>query len=334
MINRIFIAIAVLTLISCDRYDLDLSPDQPYDISIPAGFDEIDFPEDNVPTVHRVELGKRLFFDTRLSRDETISCASCHHQELAFTDGLPTSLGIENRAGLRNAPTLANVAWAERLFMDGGVPSLELQVLAPIASHEEMDFTPTAIVERLKGDQEIQYLSHQAYGRAFDPYVLTRAIASFERTLVSANSKFDKFVFQGNEAAFNESEKLGYQLFQSDELQCSSCHTGFNLSDNKFHNVGLYLDYLDNGRERITLDANDIGKFKTPTLRNVALTAPYMHDGSLETLEEVIEHFKTGGVGHINQAPQIGGFELSDQEASDLIAFLNCLTDQSFIGTN
>jgi cytochrome c peroxidase len=327
------IALCPILLISCiqDTDFLDPLEDELYSLELPAGFPEPDIPADNELTNLRIELGKRLFFDTRLSRDLTVSCGSCHLQEIAFTDGLALSQGIEGRIGPRNAPTLTNVVYNERFFMDGGVPSLELQVLAPIHDENEMDFAILEVLERLQEDANLSKLSLAAYGRKLDTYVLTRAIASFERTIISGNSPYDQYQFGGDEDALTSAEIRGKDLFFSDETNCGTCHTGFNLTDNDYHNIGLYVEYEDPGRWRITNDDADHGKFKVPTLRNVALTAPYMHDGSIGTLEEVIDFFAEGGVGHANQSELVAPMALSEQDKEDLVAFLESLTDQEFI---
>lgn len=333
MTRKLAIWMIPLLLLSCfqETEFIEELRDQPFDLIIPAGFPAPDIPEDNEMTVLRVELGKALFHDTRLSRDRTISCASCHLQPLAFTDGLALSEGIEGRIGMRNSPTLTNAVYQDRFFMDGGVPSLELQVLAPIHNEDEMDYTILEVIERLENDPWMSKMSEAAYGRPVDSFVITRAIAAFERTMISGNSTYDEFITSGDESVLSEEELRGYELFISDELQCNSCHSGFNLTDNDYHNIGLYEEYDDNGRERVTNDPADIGKFKTPTLRNIALTAPYMHDGSIATLEEVVEFLNSGGVGHDNQSELITELNLSEQDKADLVAFLESLSDISFI---
>lgn len=331
MRDKLLIAIIIILGVGCSQFDTSFNANEPYPIEIPNGFPAYEIPDDNPMTEFGVQLGKVLFFDQRLSRDQSVSCASCHLQELAFTDGFPQSVGIDGRIGLRNAPTLANVAWHERLFMDGGVPSLELQVLAPITSEDEMDFTVDGALKRLEADDEIQILSNLAYGRNLDAFVLTRAIASFERTLISGNSDYDDFLYNGNSGAFSDQELAGYQIFVSEDANCSSCHSGHNLTDNDYHNIGLYEVYSDSGRERISLSPEDDGKFKTPSLRNILLTAPYMHDGSLSTLNDVLDHFSSGGAGHVNQDDRIVPLNFNAQEREQLIAFFGTLTDDEFV---
>lgn len=309
----------------------DISLNQPYFLQYPAGFEPMNFPEGNELTNLRITLGKKLFFDKRLSRDSTVSCGSCHFQQHAFADFSKLSSGIENRKGFRNSPTLANLGYHPYFFFDGGVPTLELQILAPIEDEFEMDFSVPGVIERLKTDTEIQQLSQLAYGRNFDPFVLTRSIAAFERTMVSGNSRFDQYYYQGKTAALNNSEKRGMELFFSNKTNCSTCHSGFNFTNYEFKNIGLYETYTDSGRTRITLNPADRGKFKTPTLRNIAVTAPYMHDGSMNTLEEVIEHFNSGGKNHANKDVLIQPLNLTQTEKTDLVNFLKALTDDEFL---
>lgn len=324
------LALSLSILTGCDK-DPSAPADEPYFLSIPPGFTMPEIPENNQLTQKRVELGKMLFFDPGLSEDSTVSCGSCHLQSHAFSDDKALSVGIYGRTGFRNSPPLFNLAWHNKFFKDGGVPTLELQVLAPIEDVNEMNFNIIDAVERLSQNSTYQTLAKIAYDRDFDAFVLTRAIAAYERTLVSGNSPFDKYQYQGDNNALTAQEKRGLNLFYSDRLQCGSCHSGFDLSDYEFHNVGLYTTYIDTGRMRITLNPQDNGKFKTPSLRNVELTAPYMHDGSIATLEEVIEHFNSGGVGHPVQDSRIQPLNLTIAEKEDLLAFLRSLTDEEFI---
>ncbi len=303
----------------------------PFHLQLPPGAPPPDLPADNPLTTASVQLGKALFFDPRLSRDGTVSCASCHHPDRAFSDTVALSSGVEGRLGMRNAPTLGNMAYQEDLFRDGGVSTLERQVLAPVQDPVEMDHTIQLAAAAVSGDPEYERLSRSAYGIPIDAYVVTRAIANYERTLISGWSRFDRYFYQGDNAALTEAEVRGWELFNSSELNCSACHNGFDLSDHSFQNIGQYLDYADPGRERITLEPSDIGKFKVPTLRNIALTAPYMHDGAITTLDGVIEHFAAGGLPHPNRSPLLPNFVLSTDEKADLIAFLNALTDERSI---
>jgi cytochrome c peroxidase len=303
--------------------------DAPFQLDLPAGALSVPVPDGNELTVKRVELGKRLFHEKALSVDGTISCASCHLADHAFSDIAAVSEGVQGALGFRNSPTLGNVAYHPHLFRDGGVPSLELQVLAPIHSEEEMASNINVVAQQLRDVEPYRTLSHVAYGRVLDPYVITRSIACYERTLISGWSRYDRYVHQGDANALNAAELNGLALFNSTALGCTNCHTGFDLSDHSFQNIGTEMDYVtDPGRFRITLNEADRGRFKVPTLRNIALTAPYMHDGSMATLDEVIDHFASGGLPHPNRSPLMQPFVLTVQEKDDLIAFLMALTDE------
>lgn len=305
--------------------------DAPFQLHLPPGAPMPEFPEDNPLTKASVELGKALFFDPRLSRDGTISCASCHHSDRAFSDTMAFSLGVDQRMGQRNSPSLANVAYHPYFFRDGGVSNLERQVIAPVQDPLEMDHSIQLAAAAVTGDAQYERLSQLAYGVPIDAYVVTRAIANYERTLISGWSRFDRYFYEGDAAALTEGEVRGWQLFSSPELNCTACHNGFDLSDHSFQNIGQYLDYADPGRERISLDPADIGKFKVPTLRNIALTGPYMHDGAMTTLDGVIDHFAGGGLPHPNKSPLMPNFVVSPEQKADLIAFLRALTDERSI---
>jgi len=259
---------------------------------IPSGFPEMEFPENNAFSMDRWKLGKKLFFENMLSRDSSTSCGSCHQPGLAFSDDIKTSPGVQNRPGVRNAPTLANVGYHPYYTREGGVPTLEMQVLVPIQEHNEFDFNIVDISERLKNDSSYQQMSQKAYGRDLNYFSLVRAIATFERTLISGNSPFDVYQQTGNASALSGSEKEGMDLFFSTRTNCSNCHGGFDFTNYAFENNGLYESYADPGRMRLTGNSEDSARFKIPTLRNIAITAPYMHDGSMATLTEVIEHYK------------------------------------------
>ncbi len=322
----IVIILISLILVQCQNQAF---LDDSFYLDLPSHFPPISFPEDNALTKSRVELGRRLFYDTRLSADNTLSCASCHLQRAGFTDQKPLATGIKNRVGKRNAPTLGNVAYQDRLFLEGGVPNLEIQILAPIGDENEFDHDVTVIENDLRADPILNDLSLKAYGKEINIYTITRAIAAFERTLITGNSRYDQFL-QGD-LELTEEENLGMNLFFSEKLACGTCHSGHNFTDGGFHNIGLYEEYEDEGRFRITNDETDIGKVKTPSLRNVEVTAPYMHNGSIKSLENVIEHFDSGGLGHRNQSEIIVSLNLTDKEKSALIAFFKTLTDHEFL---
>jgi cytochrome c peroxidase len=324
--------VGMMSFTSCsDNVQFEFK-DSPYPLSYPFGFDEMNIPVDNALTNFRVQLGKQLFFDKRLSKDSSISCGSCHFQENAFADFKPKSIGINNATGIRNAPSLANIGYHPYLFRDGGATTLETQILAPIEDENEMGFSITEVIERLKQISYYNEMAMKAYNRTFDAFVLTRAIAAFERTLISGNSRYDQFL-NGYENALNDSEKRGKDLFFSNKANCSVCHSGFDFTDYSFKNIGLYEIYQDTGRERITLIPSDKGKFKVPSLRNVEVTAPYMHDGSIMSLEGVVEHFNSGGKNHFNKDVDIRKLNLSSQEKTDIVNFLKSLTDETFLNS-
>jgi cytochrome c peroxidase len=304
------------------------NPNKEYILSIPKGFPYPDIPDDNKLTVNRIELGKLLFFDPILSRDSTISCASCHAENYFFADSLRVSSGVEGRKGTRNSPSLVNVAYQPSMFWDGGNPTLEQQILGPFDSHVEFDFDIYKAIERLLKHPQYPELFKKAYNQDPSVFSLTRAIAAFERTIIGGTSRYDDYIQKVDTNALNASEKNGLALFFSEKAECFHCHQGFLLTDFSFRNNGLYENYADSGRARITQIPSDVGKFKVPSLRNVAKTAPYMHDGSLSTLEEVLDHYISGGKKHNNKSPIIQPLSLTVQEKNDLINFLKSLTDK------
>ncbi len=299
-------------------------------LSVPIGFPAPVFPDDNTLTKERWDLGKRLFYDPILSVDGSISCSSCHLPEKAFTDGRVVSQGVGEREGNRNAPTLANVAYHPYLTREGGVPTLEMQILVPVQEHAEFDFNILLIAERMAQDSSYIKASYDAYGRAPDAFVITRAISCFERTLLSGNSRYDQHL-NGNTKSLSELEIMGKELFFNDRLACSTCHSGFNFTNYAFENNGLYEEYPDAGRFRLTGEETDVALFKVPSLRNVGVTAPYMHDGSIANLTEVIEHYSAGGKTHLHKSSLIKPLFLTMEEKSALIAFLETLTDYDFL---
>jgi len=291
------------------------------------GFPDPPSPADNLPTSNRLALGKRLFSDPILSRDSSISCASCHIESLAFTDGLPKSKGVRGKTAFRNAPSLINCAYLPNTMWDGGVPTLEQQVLAPISNPLEMDFDANKIVSRILAHPTYPELFRRAYGEAPSVYSLTRAISCYERTLVSGTSRYDRFLYGHDTSALSAREKRGKDLFFGEKCECFHCHGEYNFTDNSFKNNGIYANYPDSGRARITLKKSDLGSFRVPSLRNVARTAPYMHDGSLPTLDAVIDHYISGGKANPNKSGLLKPMHLTAQEKQDLIAFLKALTD-------
>ncbi len=300
-------------------------------MEVPEGFPVVPESEGNAFTMDRWELGKQLFFDPVMSVDSSISCASCHEPTLAFSDNKAVSIGVEGRAGRRNSPSLANIAYHPYFTREGGVPTLEMQVLIPIQEHDEFDFNILLIADRLTADPQYVAMAEKAYDRVPDPYVITRALACFERSLLSGWSPYDQYVNDETTNSLSPAALRGMELFLSDRTQCSSCHSGFNFTDYSFTNNGLYEEYADPGRFRLTAEESDRAVFKVPSLRNVAITAPYMHDGSLSTLAAVVAHYNTGGYAHPNKAERIQPLGLTMEEQQDLVAFLESLTDPLFI---
>jgi cytochrome c peroxidase len=286
-----------------------------FQLNLPPGYTEPVFPKDNELTASRVELGRRLFFDKTLSVDSSLSCASCHLPAYGFADTLSFSLGFEGQQTMRNTPTLINIAYQKEFMMDGGVPSLELQAMAPLGDEAEMAFNMMHLVDRIGLNPNMVRKLDAAYGR-HDSYAIVRALAAFQRTLIAPATEYDT-------AELNENQKRGERIFQKN---CASCHNGFVFSNFAYENIGLYENYApDTGRARITWEDADVGRFKVPMLRQVSKTAPYMHDGSLATLEEVIEHYNSGGKNHRNKSPKIKVLNLSEREKADLLEFLKAL---------
>lgn len=325
-------------------------------------------------TTARTELGRYLFHDARLSGNQTQSCASCHKQELAFSDGRTSGLGSTGEPHVRNVMSLTNVAYNHTFgWASHSVTSLEDQATIPMYGESPIELglgtlEPEALLDRFRGEPRYQELFADAYPDLPPPQRITtahviEALADFERTLLSFDSPYDRHVYHGEEEALTASQKRGMDLFFSERLECFHCHGGFNFSDavdheglafttNPFHNTGLYnIDGMggyptrDRGIYDLTGAQEDMGRFRAPTLRNIAVTAPYFHDGSAATLEEVVAHYERGGRAIIegadfgdgsknpNKSELIQGFILTDEERTDLIAFLHALTDTHFLTT-
>lgn len=319
-------------LLSC-RVDDPLEEEDPGNkiltLNVPVGFPYPAIPSDNQPTQNKIDLGKKLFFDPILSRDSSISCGTCHHEDKLFTDALPVSVGIDGNHVPRNAPSLVNVAYQPYMFWDGGVPTIEQQVLAPISNPLEMDYDVNSVIARLNASEEYRNLFEKAFRSNPSVYTLTRAIANYERSLLSTKSRYDRFLYENDTNALSTSEKNGKNIFFGERGECFHCHGEYNFTDNSFKNNGLYLLYPDSGRARITGLSSDVGRFKVPSLRNVEHTAPYMHDGSMAGLEEVVEHYSSGGNPHPNKSSLIQPINLTVQEKQDLVNFLKSLSNQN-----
>jgi cytochrome c peroxidase len=291
---------------------------------------EVPVPQENPITSEKVELGRALFFDKRLSKTNEISCASCHIPKFAFADRKAFSHGVEGRQTSRNAPSLLNSAYLKTMMFDAHLPTLEQQVIVPIQEHQEMDMKMGDLIKKLSSIPQYKEQAEKIFKRDFDAYVLTRSIAAFERTLISQNSRFDKY-YHGDKKALNKEELLGYKLF-TQKLYCAKCHPPPHFTTYKAENNGIYTYFSeDKGRFRIFNDSNDIGKFKIPSLRNIELTFPYMHDGSLVSLEDVLAHYEKGGNKSMNQSPTVLPFRLKQAEKEAIISFLKTLTDTSYL---
>ncbi len=320
-----------------------------YTLQHPAYFGKsYTIPSDNQMTNEAVDLGRHLFYDPILSKDKTVSCATCHQQKFGFSDPLALSVGVDGKTGTRHSMTIINSLWQDKFFWDGRTNSLEQQALEPIINPVEMNLPLNDAVLRLNGSAFYRNKFKTAYStETITASLLANALAQFERTLISGNSKYDQY--KRNEYTLTASEKRGLTLFYihpepSENLRggnCGDCHSGFLTSDRGFHNNGLDVSFLnDQGLEEFTNLATDNGKFKTPTLRNIAVSAPYMHDGRFNNLEEVLDHYNE----HIQPSAtldpliSLGSNEtngtslaLTAQEKKDIIAFLHLLTDDEFL---
>jgi cytochrome c peroxidase len=322
---------------------------EPYELNVPKWLPEMEIPADNPLTKAGVALGRYLFYDPILSLDSTISCASCHLPELAFADPNRLAVGIGGAIGDRHAMSLVNVGfYTKGLFWDGRVKTLEEQALIPIEDHREMNENWKQVEKKLARHPNYPKMFREAFGIEYPSQITkelsAKAIAQFERILVSGQSRFDKIVFANDlDAGFlTNSEERGRVLYFFEESQvlehpgCSHCHNGPLFTDNAFRNngierVGSLNDFPDKGFGAFTKRLGDNGKFRVPTLRNIELTAPYMHDGRFQTLEEVLDHYSSGGHFAENLDANILPFTLSARDKQDLINFLKMLTDTSFV---
>ena len=277
---------------------LQLSNREPIllELSPPLGLPSVPFPQDNSPTRERIDLGRQLFFDPSLSSDQSTSCASCHNPKHAFADNEVNSRGIDRKKGNRNTPTVINAAFQPYQFWDGRASSLEDQALLPLENPLEMGSSVSNIVDRLNQLPRYRDAFHRAFGSPVTRQNLAQALASFERTVLAGDSDYDRYV-AGNPTALSQKAAEGMKLFQG-KAHCHLCHQGYNFSDGLFHNLGVGWGgngFADEGRSAVTGIVKDRGSFKTPTLRQVAQTAPYMHDGSMASLEAVVTFYDEAG---------------------------------------
>ena len=284
----------------------------------PAGLPPVVHPKDNAPTPEKISLGKQLYFDGRLSADNKVSCASCHDPAKGFSNGEQFATGVEGKKGGRNSPTVINAAYGNLQFWDGRAKSLEDQALGPIQNPIEMNMTLEAVVAKLNGIEGYKQQFQQVFGTDVTSDGIAKAIACYERTVLCGDAPFDKFQ-AGDKAALSEAAARGKKLFFG-KANCTACHAGASFTDNGFHNIGL--PGTDEGRATINKSVGDKGAFKTPTLRDIARSGPYMHDGSLKTLEEVVAHYNKGGTPNPQLDEELFPLKLTDAEAADLVTFL------------
>ena len=282
-------------------------------------------PADYVNEEAQIHLGQLLFFEGRLSKDNTVGCVTCHLPGLAFTDALPKSIGVEGRMAARNSPTLFNLADHELFMFDGVITSLEVQALSPISDHNEMDSSIKSIIEKLKDDPVFRRQFKKAYKRPMDPKGITEALAAYQKTLVSTSSRFDAFYFSDKKNALSVEEKEGWDLFKN-KFDCISCHALPHFTNGKPESNGLPILDEDYGRYRATSLESDKGKFKVPSLRNLSVTAPYMHDGRMTTLDEVLHFYGNEKKSHYADS-RVTHYKMNAQERERIISFLGTLRD-------
>ncbi len=293
-----------------------------YELKIPLGLRDLKLPEDNPLTKEKIELGKQLYFDKRLSRDNTVSCASCHDPQKGWSNGERFATGIKGQVGGRSAPTIVNAAYQVNQFWDGRASGLEGQALGPIQNPIEMDMKLPELVARLNKIEGYRQQFQKIFGTEVTEQGVAKAIAAFERTILSGGTPYDRYK-AGDKSALSAPAERGMNLFFNKAV-CSACHAGPNFTDGAFHNIGVGMDQKepDVGRQTVSKLEGDRGSFKTPTLREIARTAPYMHDGSVKTLEEVIEYYRKGGFANPQLDEEIFPLKVTDEEKKDLITFL------------
>jgi len=306
----------IVLMSSCERN----IPEVPGTLS---NWPEMSYPQDNQPDASKINLGRQLFEDPILSVDSSISCASCHKAQFALADNLTVSPGVEGRLGVRNSPSLLNIGYQPYFMREGGVPTLEMQILVPIQEHNEMAFNMVLLANRLNQDSTYKKLFLQAFNDSATAYTITRSIAQYERTLIYKDADIDAYI-SGDNNAITPSAKRGMELFYG-AANCSKCHSGPLFTDYSFHNNGTSMLDGDYGRGQLTLDSSDFYTFKVPSLRNAALTAPFMHDGSVATLEDVLLQYNAGGTLHDYQSLLIQPLGLSTSQLSDLQSFMEAL---------
>lgn len=292
------------------------------DDAVPKGLPKVRHPADNPPSEAKIALGKQLYFDPRMSLDNTISCASCHDPKKGWSNGEAVATGVNSLKGGRSAPTIINSAYGKLQFWDGRAAHLEEQALGPIQNPIEMTMSLDKVVERLSAIPGYQQQFQAVFGTDVTSEGIALAIAAYERTILSGDAPYDRFK-AGDKSALSESAQRGLKLFTG-KAHCSACHAGPNFTDNAFHNLGVNItkDKPDLGRSEISKLEGDRGAFKTPTLREIARTAPYMHDGSLATLEDVVEYYNKGCTPNPQLDEELFPLKLTAEEKADLVQFL------------
>jgi len=317
-------------------HDQNEFPQKAEQLAVPLGLTPIPWPKDDPYSAKKAQLGRILYFDKRLSSDGTIACASCHQVQRAFTDNLPVAKGVHGRTGTRHAPTIINSAYNRTQFWDGRANSLEDQCKGPIANINEMSLNPD--VEKTYRECELRLYKIEGYRKLFKEAFghdkitiddIAKALATFERTILSGNSPYDKYM-AGDKTAMNTEQLQGYQVFK--KYGCTNCHFGPNFTDGRFINVGIGMDAKnpDLGRFEVTHNQNDWGAFKIPTLREVKFTYPYMHNGSVKTLEDVIDYYGKGVIKNKNLNPLIHPLHLTNDEKKALVSFLEALSGEGW----
>ena len=325
-----------LCIVSCKEEDIIVEPKpivvDPYSFVQPSNFPASTYTFDNNPVTEAgFKLGKKLFFDPILSRDNSISCGSCHKQQTAFADGIQhsVSVGVDDRLGTRNAPPLTNLAFMKEFFWDGGVTHLDFVPVNAITASFEMDETLLNVVSKLNAKNEYRVLFKEAFKTdSINSAYMLHALSQFMVMMVSSNSKYDK-AMRGEGEILTSDELQGMQLFKE---KCSSCHSGVLFSDFSYRNNGLTTQFADSGRARITELTSEIGKFRVPSLRNVERTAPYMHDASFLSLTEVLDHYSSGIHDSKTLDPSLKqGVSMNEDQKKKIITFLKTLTDYDFV---
>lgn len=302
----------------------------------PFGLPPVPFPDDNPYSKEKAELGRLLYFDKRLSGDGSVSCATCHNRQCGFSDCKIVAVGIDNRKGERHSPTIINAAYSKFYFWDGRAASLEEQCKGPIANPNEMSATGDPHIAHMKCAERIQAIPgyRPLFKQAFGTENITideiaKAIATFERTVLSGNSPYDRYA-AGDKTAMTEEQIKGFGVFK--KVGCDRCHGGFNFADDRFMNIGVGMDRPnpDLGRYLINNNKRDWGSFKTPTLRDSEHSAPYMHDGSIKTLAEVIDYYDRGGIPNKNLHTYMKPLNMTAEEKKELLAFLTALNGEGW----